>query len=212
LDIFPLFNIYSLGNTNLWLLILVANIILFGALYGLFWSISLAIIRRKIFIKNLKIWMQKKEIILARRILVAIVTIMLIAILFLLPQEYRLTMLLFVLLLYILFYMWLFVKIIEESCMIKDVAVEKLTEGDWIYEDVFIGKNLGKNSSKSKKAVAGPKDLGISKEQIELLKKYNSKGLIKTVKVKEGIPFIPAFLIAYIATLLVYYLGIFPMF
>ncbi|GIU69536.1 MAG: hypothetical protein KatS3mg002_0772 [Candidatus Woesearchaeota archaeon] len=55
-----------------------------------------------------------------------------------------------------------------------------------------------------RKYITGPKDLGISKEQIELLKKSK----IKKVLVKEGIPFIPAFLIAFILTMIMYYLKI----
>jgi hypothetical protein len=83
--------------------------------------------------------------------------------------------------------------------MIKDLPVKKLTEGDWIHKEVYIGKKL----------ITGPKDLGISREQIEELKKYSAKGKIKTVAVKEGIPFIPVFLLAYIATIILYYSGLF---
>ncbi|PLW80491.1 hypothetical protein C0585_02235 [Candidatus Woesearchaeota archaeon] len=48
--------------------------------------------------------------------------------------------------------------------------------------------------------VCGPKDLGIEKYQIEQLKKLYSKKEIKEVIVKEGIPFIPSFFIAYLMT------------
>ena len=124
---------------------------------------------------------------------------MIVLVLTILPGEYKLLLIFFIAMFYVLFYIWLFVKIIEESCMIKNVAVSKLTEGDWIFKDVFIGK----------KYIAGPKDLGISREQIELLKKYSARGKIKTVTIKEGIPFIPAFLVAYVATIVMYFLGVF---
>ncbi len=83
--------------------------------------------------------------------------------------------------------------------MVKTIPISQLTEGDWIYKDIFIG------SGKKKKYITGPKDLGISKEQISLLKKYSSQGKIKNIIIKEGIPFVPAFLFAYIATIIIYY-------
>jgi hypothetical protein len=82
--------------------------------------------------------------------------------------------------------------------MIKEVAINRLTEGDWIYKDVYIGKKL----------ITGPKDLGISREQIAQLKKYSSQGKIKAVIIKEGIPFIPAFLLAFVATVIINYVGL----
>ncbi len=75
-------------------------------------------------------------------------------------------------------------KIIEKVCMIKSIPVNELTEGDWIVKDILV---------KGKK-ICGPKDLGITLEQIEELKKHH----IKEIVVKEGIPFIPGFLLGYI--------------
>jgi Flp pilus assembly protein protease CpaA len=193
-NIFPIF-----GRDNFWLLILLVNIILFGAVYGLVWSIALAFRNRKAFMKSLDSWMHKRYILRVRRIvMIAAVLLLLVAFLWV-PEEFKAAMIAFVALFYIMFYLWLFVKIIEESCMVKDILVNKLTEGDWIYKDVYIGK----------KKIAGPKDLGISREQIELLKRYARKGKIKTVTIKEGIPFIPAFLVAFSVTILLWYLGIF---
>jgi Flp pilus assembly protein protease CpaA len=48
--------------------------------------------------------------------------------------------------------------------------------------------------------ICGPKDLGISREQIVLLKEHK----IKTILVKEGIPFVPSFLMAFIFCLFFY--------
>ncbi|MGV8086192.1 MAG: prepilin peptidase [Candidatus Woesearchaeota archaeon] len=193
-NVFPIF-----GETNLWFLVLIISIIFFGAAYGLMWSITLAIRKRKIFLENLKLWVNRRGIIITRRILLVIIVLLTIAILTIIPKDYTFIMLFFVSVIYLLFYLWLFVKVIEETCMIKEVTINKLTEGDWIYKDVYIGK----------KFITGPKDLGVSREQIVLLKKYSAKGKIKTVIIKEGIPFIPAFLLAYVATIVVYYINIF---
>jgi Flp pilus assembly protein protease CpaA len=193
-NFFPLF-----GQDNFWILILLANIILFGAIYGLIWSIGLAIKNRKIFIKSLAEWSQKSQILLIRRVMLFTTIILLLCVFLFIPEQFRLILLSFVAMFYVMFYVWLFVKVIEESCMVKDISISKLTEGDWIYKDVRIDK----------KRITGPKDLGISREQIVLLKKYAAKGKIKTVTIKEGIPFIPAFLMAFIATIIMYYAGIF---
>ena len=53
--------------------------------------------------------------------------------------------------------------------------------------------------------MTGPKDLGISRQQIERLIRYKK---IRKVIVKEGIPFIPAFLIAFILTVMMSYMNV----
>lgn len=90
------------------------------------------------------------------------------------------------------FCLWAFVKSVENSCMYKLVAPEKLTEGDWIAKEIVIGK----------KVIASPKDLGIEKKQIEELIKLKKMGKIKKILIKEGIPFVPSFLIAFLMSLL----------
>ena len=67
---------------------------------------------------------------------------------------------------------------------------EELTEGDWIAEEIKVGK----------KYICGPKDLGIELAQIKKLIAYKKKGKIKKVLIKVGIPFVPSFLIAFIVT------------
>jgi prepilin signal peptidase PulO-like enzyme (type II secretory pathway) len=80
------------------------------------------------------------------------------------------------------------IKIVEQKCMIKIVDVKTITEGEWIVDEIKVDG----------KYICGPKDLGISNEQIELLKKNK----IKKIKIKLGIPFIPGFLIGYIIILI----------
>ncbi len=87
--------------------------------------------------------------------------------------------------------LWIFSKAVEKSCMLKYIEPEKLTEGDWIAKDIFIGK----------KYICGPKDLGIEKKQIRQLIQFKKQNKVKKVLIKEGIPFVPAFLIAFILTL-----------
>ncbi len=82
------------------------------------------------------------------------------------------------------------VKAVEKECLIKQIPVEQLTEGDWILKDVFVDK----------KRICGPKDLGISKEQIEQLLLYKKKGKIDKIVIKTGIPFVPSFLLSLLIT------------
>jgi Flp pilus assembly protein protease CpaA len=83
--------------------------------------------------------------------------------------------------LYSLFYLWVGIKALEQAVLIKEYPVSKLTEGDWIYRDVLI----------KGKRVCGPKDYGITLEQIAALR----RGKVQKVWVKEGIPFVPSFLL-----------------
>ena len=91
------------------------------------------------------------------------------------------------------FYVWIFVKSIEKSSMYKLVEPNKLTEGDWIVKDVYINKQY----------ITGPKDLGIEKKQIKLLIEAYKRKKIGKVLIKEGIPFVPSFLIAFIITFVI---------
>ena len=76
--------------------------------------------------------------------------------------------------------------------MYRLVEPVKLTEGDWIVNDVYVGRQY----------ICGPKDLGIEKRQIRKLVEYYKKGKVKRILIKEGIPFVPSFLIAFIITFL----------
>ena len=87
--------------------------------------------------------------------------------------------------------MLIFVKAIEKSCMHKLVEPQRITEGDWIVKDVYVGKQY----------ICGPKDLGISKNQIRKLIQFYKQKKIKKILIKEGIPFVPSFLIAFVVTL-----------
>jgi len=75
--------------------------------------------------------------------------------------------------------------------MLKKVDVGKLTEGDWIVKDVKVDG----------KRICGPKDLGISKKQIRQLLRFRARGKIRKVLIKEGMPFVPSFLMGFIVTL-----------
>jgi len=79
-------------------------------------------------------------------------------------------------------YFYLYAKAVDEACMIKNIHSAKLTEGDWLYKDVKVGKKLIK-----------AKWDGLTKSQIKEIKKR-----YKNIKIRQGIPFIPVFLISFL--------------
>jgi prepilin signal peptidase PulO-like enzyme (type II secretory pathway) len=74
--------------------------------------------------------------------------------------------------------------------MHKWVIPDKLTEGDWLVKQVKIGKTI----------IAPPR-LGLEKKQVELLQKLYKQKKIDKILVRYGIPFAPAFLFSFAATL-----------
>ena len=50
------------------------------------------------------------------------------------------------------------------------------------------------------KYICGPKDLGVSLDAIKRLRSLQKKKKLDKVKVKIGIPFVPAFLLAFVFT------------
>lgn len=170
---------------------LLVNLLFVGGFYGLFWSVGLALKHRRAMKKKLLDYVNEKHIIRARRIML-LTTMMLIAVGFFVQNPIlQLTIWTVAFAIFLLFYLWIFAKIVERVCMHKHVDPKKLTEGDWIAYDVVING----------KRICGPKDLGISKEQIKKLVALKKKKLLKTVLIKEGIPFVPSFFIAYVVTL-----------
>ncbi|MFH1072753.1 MAG: prepilin peptidase [Nanoarchaeota archaeon] len=165
------------------------NILLAGAVYGIVWSILLAVRKKDRFLPEFKRLAAERNVTIYRYAVLGLAIIGII-LAFFWNNPFKFMFLSYILAMLIMFYLWLFVKAVEKSCMLKEVLPEKLTEGDWIVNDIVIGK----------KRIAGPKDLGISKEQIAELIAYKKKNKIKTVLIKEGIPFVPSFLIAFLIT------------
>jgi len=166
------------------------NVLLVGVAYGLLWSVFMAIRKRSAFLKEFRSSLTKKRMVLFRRIFFVASVILIITFVFISELFIRLTSLFFAILFLLGIYVYTFIKAVEASCMLKHVEPEQLTEGDWIAEDIIIGK----------KRITGPKDLGIEMDQIKELIALKKLGKVKKVLIKEGIPFVPSFLIAFILT------------
>ena len=174
------------------ILIFIINTLIAGAFYGLFYSIILAVKHRKRFIKRFIKIIHEKAMIKTRKIILLILIFLIILILVLINDLIaKWLLILLVLLAYIFFYLIIFIKAVEQTARLKYVYPEELTEGDWIVKNIIIDK----------KKITGPRDLGISKEKIKRLIAYKKKGRIKKILIKQGIPFVPSFLIAFIITI-----------
>lgn len=166
------------------------NALFIGALYGLLWSLFLAFKNRQKFWKEFSRILGNKSIVNAKKFI--LIALVLLFIIFVLIEAYFLKILMLSLAFLVLttFYLWIFVKAIEKSCMYRLIEPSRLTEGDWIVNDVVV----------KGKYITGPKELGISKSQIRRLVEFYKKRKIKKILIKEGIPFVPSFLIAFIVT------------
>jgi len=165
-----------------------SNILLIGGVYGVVWSIGLAAVHFTKFRKEFRKLLLRKDF----RIAFAFICVPALGLALL--TRFGVTWALNGMMVGILFvipFLFAAVKAVELSSMYSYVRPDKLTEGDWIAEDVIVGK----------KVVAGPKDLGISKDQIKELRMLYSKGKVGKIKMKSGIPFVPSFLIAFLVTL-----------
>jgi len=89
--------------------------------------------------------------------------------------------LIFGVLVFLLPVLYVFAKGLESVSMIREISGKELREGDWLVDDVKV----------KGKVIKADWD-GLSLEDIKLLK---SK---KKVKIKDGLPFVPAFLIAFL--------------
>ncbi len=168
------------------------NALLVGALYGILWSIFSILRNKEKFYGSFMKYIQNRKIKKAKGIvLVAFIILILLSIL---THDRFAKLIIFYLAIVslITFYLWIMVKAIEDACMLKYVKPQQLTEGDWIAKDVKING----------KYITGPKDLGIGKKQIDKLIALYKRGKVKRILIKEGIPFVPSFFVAYLVTLI----------
>lgn len=156
-------------------LALLSNILVIGGIYGLIYSTGLAITNSKDFLKEVKK-------------INKVPGYMLISILFLfmIGLTFQFILLYFLAAAALLLYgLHVFIKAVETSCMIQAVSPKKLTEGDWLYKNVKVGRKTIKVNFQ-----------GLTMKEILLLRRSKKK-----VQIKYGIPFIPVFLIAFLLTI-----------
>lgn len=167
---------FSGSSLNLALFLL--GLLFLGAIYGLFWMFYLAAKRKNFFFKEIKGTLKEYKIL---HLMVMTVSVVFLIISFFFHFFWPL-----VLLPASLFYLLIFVNTMEDNFFTRSLSPEKLTEGDWLVEEV---KVAGKNIMKKKT---------LCEDDIKLLKKIHEENKLKYVKIKEGIPFVPSFLLSYL--------------
>ena len=84
------------------------------------------------------------------------------------------------------FYLFLFVDVVEKSCFITAQKPSKVVEGDWLAEDIVIGgKTILRKTT-------------LQRNDLTTIKLFAKEKKITEVLIKEGVPFTPGFLFAYV--------------
>ena len=178
--------IYSTFDLNLkFFLYFILLFLLIGSLYGIVVSIIYGIKNRKKTAQEFKKQLKKNKIIF---LILIIFSIFLLFLSFL-----NMIFLYFGIFVFIYAYLIIYAKSIDEGCMVRKIKTYKLTEGDWLFEDIKIGKKVIKKSWN-----------GLEAEEIKLLKKHK-----KEILIRYGIQFAPVFLISFILMAIFYFVGIF---
>jgi Flp pilus assembly protein protease CpaA len=166
------------------------NLILLGGAYGLVYCAGLAIKHKRTFrAAYTPLWHDEKykRIRILSYILAAII---LLATLFVPDILLKLAIAITAGALVLTAHATIFVKAVENCCMYQRLAPTKLTEGDWIAEDIIIGKNC----------IVNHRTVGVTRDQIDQLITLQRQHKLKHVLVKTGIPFVPSFFLAFAAT------------
>jgi len=170
--------VYSTWQENtISIITFIALMLLSGAVYGGIFSLALALKSKNNFKKEFSKLAKEKWGLIQLTIFLGIISLIVVF----LTKEW--SFLLLPVLIFILPWIYIYAKSVDEGCMIFQTPIEELTEGDWLYKDVELSKEKIKANWE-----------GLSKEEIELIKKSK----IKTVLVRRGIPFVPAIFIAFI--------------
>lgn len=172
---------YFNPNLNIpFLATILLNLLIAGGIVGMIYTFWILIKRKK----DLEKQLSKKKLNILKIFL--LLSILIFTSSFFVQLKLKL-ILISISLILILFPLMKILKSVEKL-MERKIDVSKLTEGDWIIDNVY----------KNKKLIYNKNNPGITLEGIKILKKAR----IKYVTIKEGIPFIPSFLIAVLASLI----------
>ena len=145
-----------------------------GAIYSLIISFFYAYRNKRIFIKSFRNYFNLK---LFSLILVIAVILLFISLIYFI-------LLIMSLIVYLVFAYAFSV----DKCMISLKKSEELKEGDWILDDIKVGRSLIKKSVH-----------GLSLKDIEILKKHK-----KSIYIKGGVAFVPVFFISFLIMVFFY--------
>lgn len=171
-------------------IIFIVGLLLIGFVYGM--MMSVIILMRKNAVERSKFFNEGKNYYKKNRLLfiaswVVIILIMVAGFYYKSVETTTLSLIMIILSILIIYS-----KAIERTILTKKVMTRELRVGDWLYQDVRIKKGL----------VIKSKFDGLTEEEIRIIKKN-----FKQVTIRDGIPFLPAFLITYILWIVLWYSG-----
>ncbi len=168
------------------LAILLVIVLFVGAFYAFIWAIVLFLKNRKKSFKTFKKLLIKYKY-YRFSTLIFTAAFILIALFF---SSYRLISTIFALTLLLVFYLFIFIKVVEKQSFKKLLPISQLTEGDWLAKDII----------HNNKIICSKRKPCLDNQQIKILKKHN----IRKVWIKVGIPFVPAIFLGFVITLILY--------
>jgi len=169
---------YPLSSSSLNLLWYILALFFLGSLYGVLWMLYLALNKRTLFWAK---WQDKLKKHRKTHIILAILSLGFIILTLFISNAWPL--IIFPL---FLFYLFLFVSTMEDNFFIKNVTIQDLTEGDWLAENITSnGRTLMFKKT-------------LEREDINKLTTLQKEKKISTIAIKEGVPFVPSFLFAYL--------------
>lgn len=161
-------------------------LLLGGSIYSLVYSVGLSLKNRERFVKEFKREFGRNK----RYFYFALVFLFLFAIVSIVIGQIVFLVVSLLILLFPLLY--IYTKAVESACLMVYVSPKNLSVGDWLVDRIKIkGKYIEPNWE------------GLSDEQLALIK----KNYRKKVLVKQGIPFTPAFLFAFLVLIYIQYWG-----
>ncbi|MBI2047178.1 prepilin peptidase [Candidatus Pacearchaeota archaeon] len=166
---------YFLANMA-FLLVFIFLFLAAGSVYSLIYTVFLVSRRKKEFAKEFGGQFRKNKMLFFVCFILAVLALISVSFL-----DERLFFI-FPLLVFLIPFLYSYAKAVEEACMIKNVKTSELTIGDWLYKDAKAGRTIIKKDWQ-----------GLDEKQIKLLRRYK-----KNVMIKQGVPFVPSFLIAFI--------------
>lgn len=165
--------------------VLLVNIIVVGSIYSLLFAIKMFVRNYRPTIIELKRQMERMRF--ARFCYLGGSLVFLLAFFFFEDKFLKVIAISFAGFSVFYIHLLIFIRAVEKVGMFKVIPIAKLTEGDWIAEDIRLNGKL----------FYSKKSLGVENSQIEYLKKHG----VKKVLIKEGVPFVPSFLIGLLITL-----------
>lgn len=166
-----LFAASSLYSTLLNIGLFILFLLFSGAIYGSVYSIVMVARNFEVIKKSVrKHWYRSYFLVMVGGIILAFMGF------------FNFIFLIIGILVFILPILFVAAKAIEKEVMIKRISSKELREGDWLAEDVKYRGKLIKQDWE-----------GITRAQIRFFRNYKRK-----IMVKDGLPFVPAFLIAFI--------------